>query len=87
MVDMDTVNLRGVTGASSTWKRGPNVRRVQGLLVASGHAPRNTIRPNGTLDGVGGPGTRDATLRFQRARGLTDDAIVGPKTWRRLLGA
>src|ERR1700736_2562944 len=40
---------------------------------------------HGPVDGVIGPGTRAAVLRFQRRHGLTPDGIAGPQT-RRALG-
>ena len=36
----------------------------------------------GPVDGVIGPGTTSAVLRFQRRHGLTPDGVVGPKTRR-----
>jgi murein DD-endopeptidase MepM/ murein hydrolase activator NlpD len=39
----------------------------------------------GSVDGIRGPGTRDAIRRFQARRGLAFDGIVGPRT-RRALG-
>lgn len=38
-------------------------------------------------DGVFGPGTLEQVRRFQRARGLPADGIVGPETWRSLVEA
>jgi peptidoglycan hydrolase-like protein with peptidoglycan-binding domain len=66
--------------------RGAWARRVQGLLVAAGVAPRNTIRSDGSLDGIFGPGTHDAVVTFQRRNGLSPDGVVGEKTWTKLLG-
>src|SRR5436305_9917984 len=39
----------------------------------------------GPVDGVVGPGTKAAVMRFQRRHGLAPDGVVGPKT-RRALG-
>ncbi|HEX6489879.1 MAG TPA: peptidoglycan-binding domain-containing protein [Gaiellaceae bacterium] len=39
------------------------------------------------LDGAFGPGTQAATMALQRARGLTSDGVVGPKTRRALQAA
>ncbi|WP_374225333.1 peptidoglycan-binding protein [Streptomyces sp. AC602_WCS936] len=34
-----------------------------------------------SVDGVYGPGSRNACLAFQREKGLAADGIVGPATW------
>jgi peptidoglycan hydrolase-like protein with peptidoglycan-binding domain len=40
---------------------------------------------HGPVDGVAGPGTKAALIRFQLRHGLTPDGVVGPRT-RRALG-
>ncbi|MFD8464463.1 peptidoglycan-binding protein [Streptomyces cyaneofuscatus] len=59
---------------------GPQVKAVQQLLNAQGY-------PAGSADGIFGPATKSATQAFQRARSLTADGAVGPKTWTALLSA
>jgi cellulose synthase/poly-beta-1,6-N-acetylglucosamine synthase-like glycosyltransferase/peptidoglycan hydrolase-like protein with peptidoglycan-binding domain len=53
------------------------VREVQRTLRALGYRA-------GPIDGLFGPLTERAVLRFQRAEALTPDGIVGPRTLRRL---
>ena len=53
------------------------VREVQRTLRALDYRP-------GLIDGLFGPLTERAVLRFQRAEGLESDGIVGPHTLRRL---
>ncbi|MFC7615571.1 peptidoglycan-binding protein [Actinokineospora soli] len=60
--------------------RGGDVRTAQQRLAAHGFDP-------GAADGVFGRRTEDATKRFQRARGLTADGIIGALTWAKLLAA
>lgn len=55
-----------------------DVKRLQGLLVASGRIV--------DVDGRFGDGTDSAVRNFQTARGLTVDGIVGQNTWTKLLG-
>lgn len=58
--------------------KGPDVRTVQGLCVARGHLV--------TVDGVFGPRTAAAVRSVQAAAGITQDAVVGPRTWPALMG-
>ncbi|SDC72802.1 peptidoglycan-binding domain-containing protein [Actinokineospora iranica] len=60
--------------------RGDAVREAQQRLAAHGFDP-------GRADGAFGPRTREATRRFQSARGLTADGVIGPNTWGALLAA
>ncbi len=55
--------------------RGHEVRKLQ-LLLSASLGPALLMRP----DGVFGPRTHDAVVRFQRAKGLAADGVVGPKT-------
>lgn len=56
--------------------KGPNVRLLQELLNAKGY--------NLTTDGEFGKLTSASLRNFQRANGLVDDGIAGPKTWEKL---
>jgi peptidoglycan hydrolase-like protein with peptidoglycan-binding domain len=65
-------------GAGADLRRGSGpVRALQRHLRAVGAAP-------GPVDGRFGPQTEAAVRRFQSARGLAVDGIVGPRTARRL---
>jgi N-acetylmuramoyl-L-alanine amidase len=61
--------------------RGEPVRDIQGRLSALGNDPGPDPR------GLFGPGTEVAVRDFQRIRGLPEDGIVGPETWRTLVDA
>jgi murein DD-endopeptidase MepM/ murein hydrolase activator NlpD len=68
-----------VADAAARQARGhAGVAALQVALQARGLYP-------GTVDGVGGPLTRDAVRRFQARRGLAADGVAGPQT-RRALG-
>lgn len=56
---------------------GFDVVEVQCLLRQHGFDPKTT-------DGLYGQDTKEAAIRFQAARGLVTDGIVGPKTWAEL---
>ena len=60
---------------------GPDVAELQSELYASGFHPVNSLRADGSFDGVFGPGTATAVVEFQNAHGLRADGIVGRQTW------
>jgi peptidoglycan hydrolase-like protein with peptidoglycan-binding domain len=65
------------SGGSPTLRfgaRGDAVRELQQQLARHGFSP-------GRIDGVFGSNTQSAVHRFQAARGLEVDGIVGPRTW------
>ncbi|HEY1088416.1 MAG TPA: peptidoglycan-binding protein [Archangium sp.] len=59
---------------------GAEVETMQRALARHGFIP-------GDIDGSFGPATRSAVVRFQRAKGLEADGVVGPNTWRALTGS
>ena len=83
-------NKLAVTGIvnQATWRklvktqrigsRGEQVRAIQALLSIYG---RTHAGYRLTQDGIFGPKTRAAVIRFQRAVAITGDGIVGSATW------
>ena len=61
--------------------RGESVRAAQLMLIGRGYR----CGPCGA-DGDFGPGTYGGVLSFQRGRRLRPDGVIGPETWRALLG-
>lgn len=57
-----------------------------GLIVRRFQVALNQAWPRIEADGEYGPRTIEAVKLFQRAHGLVDDGIVGPKTWGKLKG-
>ncbi len=55
---------------------GADVEKLQRLLNAKGYLV--------SVDGDFGAKTFEAVKKFQRSRGLEDDGVVGPRTWRAL---
>ena len=58
--------------------KGTQVRVLQWRLTDLGYAC-------GKIDNVFGPKTKKAVQEYQRANGLEDDGIAGPKTWAKLM--
>ena len=52
---------------------GAQVKKLQRALATLGYAP-------GVIDGRYGPATEKALMRFQKAKKLTADGVLGPKT-------
>lgn len=59
--------------------QGNITKLLQEKLVSLGYGT------NG-VDGIFGNGTKNAVIRYQKAKGLSADGIVGQNTWRKLLG-
>lgn len=66
--------------------KGDSVKALQVLLIAYGGDPALLAKNAGGADGSFGTGTDKAVRAFQKANGLTEDGIVGPATWSKLLG-
>lgn len=62
-------------GCADSWNT-DLVMMWQAILFAHLHLNANDI------DGQFGPRTRDATIAWQRERGISADGVVGPQTWR-----
>lgn len=57
----------------------------KGVYVLIAQDELNTLGyAAGSLDGIFGNNTRNAVIRYQRAKGLTADGIVGCNTWKSL---
>ncbi|MDX3186452.1 peptidoglycan-binding protein [Streptomyces sp. NPDC012486] len=68
--------FRGVWPVLKTGSSGTDVKTVQHLLAARGHAVN--------ADGAYGKKTAAVVAKFQKRTGLKDDRAVGPKTWSKL---
>ena len=60
---------------------GDEVKEVQLRLIAAGFVPHNSLKADGSVDGIFGGGTNQAVADFQTAHGLHRDGIVGLQTW------
>ncbi|MBD2104044.1 peptidoglycan-binding protein [Leptolyngbya sp. FACHB-261] len=60
--------------------QGATVTKLQNLLKKAGFDP-------GPIDGMFGPSVTKAAMRFQQAKRLPMDGVVGPRTWAELEAA
>jgi peptidoglycan hydrolase-like protein with peptidoglycan-binding domain len=58
--------------------KGPEVIDLQYLLIKRGQIPDAEVAPDGEF----GPRTKAAVIKFQKAKGLTPDGVVGAMTWK-----
>lgn len=71
--------MRAVSLTARRGDAGSHVIELQRLLAEDNVSP-------GPIDGAFGPATEAAVRVFQKRHGLTVDGVVGPATWRALLG-
>jgi hypothetical protein len=60
--------------------KGADVRRLQGLIVANGHALKGSTKSDGTFDGTFGEETERELVK------LTGSKVVDDAQWKKLLG-
>jgi len=85
-VIMALPTLREGDGMGAQTAKAPDVKRVQGLLIANGFEDKNSASPKTGVDGKFGSGTKTAVMQFQASRKLKVDGICGQGTWTKLLG-
>ena len=64
---------------------GDDIKLMQRLLRSRGYTDSNGHKIE--IDGIFGMASESSLLKFQKAHGLVQDGICGPKTWDRLLFA
>lgn len=64
---------------------GDDIKLMQRLLRSRGFTDSNNRKIE--IDGIFGMATEAALIKFQKAHGLVEDGICGPKSWDRLLFA
>ena len=74
--ELDGGSTKSVNPTLKMGSKGPDVKRLQEALNKKGYSLK--------VDGDFGPSTQAAVKNFQRVNKLTDDGIVGPKTWEKL---
>ena len=75
MIELNELR-KGATGAQ--------VKTLQRLLLALGYKMKSGLKTYG-VDGSFGTATYNAVIKYQKAKGLTADGIVGVNTWTSLL--
>lgn len=75
-----TGNVSGLSNLYSG-KSGNEVKIAQNLLIGKGYSCGSS-----GADGVFGAATNSAVKKFQSDKKLTSDGVVGPATWKALLG-
>ena len=78
--DITWLNIDEADTSNPTIKKGSNgnpVRRAQKRLTLGGY-------DTGGVDGIFGAKTESAVKHFQKDQRLTQDGVVGPKTWDRI---
>ncbi len=66
-----------ISAISKIGSKGEDVKKIQNKLKEKGYY-------NGSTDGVFGAKTKNAVIKFQKDKGLTQDGIVGSKTLKAL---
>ena len=61
--------------------KGSQVKALQAILIGYGYSCGSS-----GVDGSYGPATEKAVKAYQKANGLEQDGITGPKTWAKLMG-
>lgn len=79
-----TTVIHHTIGTLNVGDRGAAVKEMQELLASVYFYPDKGA-PNNGIDGIYGPNTKDAVMRFQSVHGLDQDGIYGPKTKTKLL--
>lgn len=76
----ETADLPSGLPTLKAGSKGATVRAAQILLLGLGYAEI------GTADSIAGPKFTGGVAHFQRDSGLSADGILGPQTWKKLLG-
>lgn len=82
-MNTSTTVSNAITTVLKIGSRGPEVTDLQHLLIFGGGASSEGLGVS-FVDGDFGPITQARVRSFQLLRGLTQDGIVGPKTWSEL---